>query len=126
MARLFWVCLAGGVGTGLRYLVGLAAGRTLGTTFPWGTLIVNVGGCFLMSFVAYAGAKMVISPNLRLTLATGFMGGLTTYSAFNWETLDLLGNRAVGVGLLNMGVTLVGCMVAGVIGLALARAMLGS
>jgi CrcB protein len=98
----------------------------LGTSFPWGTLAVNVVGCFFMSVVAYAGARLVISPDARLTLATGFLGGLTTYSAFNWETLVLVRDGAWVVGLCNLGVTLVGCMIAGMLGLALARALLGA
>jgi fluoride exporter len=125
MARLMWVCLAGAIGTGIRYLVGLGAARVLGATFPWGTLAVNVIGCFLMSIVAYAGARVVISPDARLILATGFMGGLTTYSAFNWETLAFVRQGAWGMGLISAGVTLFGCMAAGVLGLALARGMLG-
>jgi CrcB protein len=125
MSRLLWVCLAGAIGTGVRYLVGLASGRAFGAPFPWGTLIVNVVGCFLMSVAAYAGAKLVISPTTRLTLTTGFMGGLTTYSAFNWETLAMVREDAWGVGLLNVGVMVVGCMAAGVLGLAVARALFG-
>jgi CrcB protein len=125
MSRLMWVCLAGAIGTGIRYLVGLGAGRVLGATFPWGTLTVNVIGCFLMSIVAYAGARVVISPDARLILATGFMGGLTTYSAFNWETLAFVRQGEWAMGLISVGVTLFGCMAAGVLGLALARAMLG-
>lgn len=126
MARFLWVCLAGATGTGVRYLVALFAARVLGITFPWGTLMVNVVGCFLMSIVAYAGAKMVISPDLRLTLATGFMGGLTTYSAFNWETLVLVKDRTLAMGLLNVGATLGGCMAAGLLGFVLARALFGA
>jgi CrcB protein len=125
MARFFWVCLAGAVGTGVRYLVGLAAGRALGAGFPWGTIAVNMVGCFLMSVVASAGAKVVIAPEIRLMLAVGFLGGLTTYSAFNWETLAFVNHGAWGMGLLNVAVTLVGCAAAGVLGLALARAVLG-
>jgi CrcB protein len=125
MARFFWVCLAGAVGTGVRYLVGLAAGRAFGAGFPWATLAVNLVGCFLMSVVASAGAKLVISPEMRLTLATGFLGGLTTYSAFNWETLAFVNHGAWAMGLTNVAVTLVGCATAGALGLALARAVLG-
>lgn len=125
MTRLLWVFLAGGVGSGVRYLVWLLAGRLLGTTFPWGTLVVNVVGCFLMSIVAYAGAKAVIAPDLRLALATGFLGGLTTYSSFNWDTLSLMQNGPAAAGLVNLGVTVVGCMAAGMAGLAVARAVIG-
>ncbi len=125
MTRLLWVFVAGGVGSAARYLVWLVAGRVFGTAFPWGTLVVNVVGCFLMSIVAYAGAKAAISPDLRLTLATGFLGGLTTYSSFNWDTLSLVQNGPAAVGLVNLGVTVVGCMMAGVAGLAVARVVIG-
>jgi CrcB protein len=125
MARFFWVCLAGAAGTGVRYLAGLAAGRALGAGFPWGTLAVNLVGCFLMSVVAFAGAKLVISPGVRLTLATGFLGGLTTYSAFNYESLAFVRDGAWAMGMLNVAVTLVGCAAAAVLGLAVARAMFG-
>jgi CrcB protein len=125
MTRFLWVCVAGGVGTGARYLVWLAAGRLLGSTFPWGTLIVNVAGCFLMSIVAYAAAKSAITPELRLTLATGFLGGLTTYSSFNWDTMSLVQNGPASLGVINLGATLVGCFAAGAAGLAVARALVG-
>jgi CrcB protein len=123
MVQLLRVCFAGAIGTGARYLVGLLAARVLGTGFPWGTLIVNVVGCFLMSIVAYAGAK-VLSPDVRVTLATGFLGGLTTYSAFNWDTM-LLAQHGLGLALVNLGATLVACFASGALGLALAHAMVG-
>jgi CrcB protein len=126
MARLLWVFVAGGAGSGVRYLVWLAAGRVLGTAYPWGTLIVNVVGCFLMSIVAYAGAKAAISPDLRLTLATGFLGGLTTYSSFNWDTMSLVQSGPAALGVVNFGVTVVGCLAAGMAGLAVARALIGA
>jgi CrcB protein len=126
MALLLKVCLAGAIGTGIRYLVGLAAIRLFGATFPWGTLAVNVVGCFFMSIVAYAAARLVISSDTRLVLGAGFMGGLTTYSAFNWETLAFLRDGAWSTGLINVAVTLAACLAAGMVGLALARAVLGS
>jgi CrcB protein len=113
------------MGTGLRYLVNVAASRACGTGFPWGTLTVNLVGCFLMSFVAYAAAREVISPGLRLALATGFLGGLTTYSSFNWETLAFARDGVWGLALANTSVTLVACMTAGVLGLVAARAAFG-
>jgi CrcB protein len=122
LERLFWVCLAGGLGSGARYLIGVWASGRLGTTFPYGTLIVNVLGCFLMAFVMQRSLHASgFSPTLRLALTTGFMGGLTTYSAFNWETTALLtaGARVAALG--NVLVTLVGCFLAGLAGLAVAR-----
>ncbi len=125
MVRLLAVCLAGAVGTGLRYLVAIGAARLFGAAFPWGTLAVNVVGCFLMSVVAYAAATRVLSPEARVILATGFMGGLTTYSAFNWDTLAFARDGAWGTAMMNIGATLIGSMGAGVLGLALGRAMFG-
>jgi CrcB protein len=127
MTRVLLIALAGALGTLTRYFVGLWAERALGTGFPYGTLIVNVAGCFLIALVAQlALSTSLISPTLRLTLTTGFMGGLTTYSSFNYETTSLLRERAWAAGLANVGVTMVACFVAGMLGLALARRLAGS
>ncbi|MBV9946966.1 MAG: CrcB family protein [Myxococcales bacterium] len=118
MTRIFWIGLAGAAGTLARYAVNVWAGRALGTFFPYGTLIVNVTGSFLIAVVAQlAMMTTLISPTLRLTLTTGFMGGLTTYSSFNFETTNLLRERAWSGGFTNLGLTLVGCFVAGLLGL---------
>ncbi|MGA3122884.1 MAG: fluoride efflux transporter CrcB [Polyangiaceae bacterium] len=127
MTRVFLIGLAGALGTLSRYFVGVFAGRTLGTDFPYGTLIVNVLGCFLIAVVSQlALSTTLISPTLRMTLTTGFMGGFTTYSSFNYETTNLLRERAWATGFLNVGVTVVGCFVAGLLGLAVARRIAGS
>jgi CrcB protein len=121
MARIFLIGLAGALGTLARYGIGLWAGRTLGTNFPYGTLIVNVTGCFLLALVAQlAILTTLVSPTLRLTLTTGFMGGMTTYSSFNLETTNLLRERAWAEGFANVGITLGACFVAGLLGLAVA------
>lgn len=125
MTRILLIGFAGALGTVSRYLIGVWAGRTLGAGFPYGTLMVNVAGCFLIAIIAHAASLQVISPALRLTLATGFMGGLTTYSSFNLETTQFLQNRAWYSGLLNFGATVFACFVAGLLGFALARRVLG-
>ncbi|HTB71586.1 MAG TPA: CrcB family protein [Polyangiaceae bacterium] len=122
MTRLLLIGFAGGLGTLARYGVGLWAGRTLGTAFPYGTLAVNVVGCFLIALIAeIAVSTSLIPPTLRLTLTTGFMGGLTTYSSFNFETTRFFQDRAWASGLLNFGLTVGSCFVAGLLGLAVAR-----
>jgi CrcB protein len=127
MTRVFLIGLAGALGTLSRYFVGIFAGRALGADFPYGTLIVNVLGCFLIAVVSQlALSTTLISPTLRMTLTTGFMGGFTTYSSFNYETTNLLRERAWATGLLNVGITMVGCFVAGLLGLAVARRIAGS
>ena len=126
MTRALWIGLAGALGTLLRYAVGLWARDALGTTFPYGTLIVNGVGCFLIALVSQlALSTTLISPTLRLTLTTGFMGGLTTYSSFNYETTNLLREGDLTSGLTNVAVTLLGCFVAGMLGLVVARRLTG-
>ena len=122
MTRLLLIGFAGGLGTVARYGVGLWAGRTLGTAFPYGTLAVNVVGCFLIALIAeIAVSTSLVPPTLRLTLTTGFMGGLTTYSSFNFETTRFFQDRAWASGFLNFGLTVATCFVAGLLGLAVAR-----
>jgi CrcB protein len=123
MGKLFWVCVAGALGTGLRYLVAVWAGERFGD-FPYGTLIVNIVGCFLIAAVAQATMNVAtFPPNLRLALTTGFIGGLTTYSSFAYETTKLAQAGARGAALLNFGVTTVACFAAVLLGLAAANAI---
>jgi CrcB protein len=120
MARVLWIALAGALGTLTRYGVGLFSLRALGGGFPYGTLIVNIVGCFFIALVVeLALTTTLVSPTLRVTLTTGFLGGLTTYSSFNLETTTLLRDR-VGAGLSNLALTLGGCFAAGLLGRLLA------
>jgi CrcB protein len=107
------VALGGAMGSVARYGVGLAATRWVGASFPVGTLAVNVVGSFVMVLVVTVAARGGLSDDVKLFLTTGVMGGLTTYSAFNAETLALLGERPL-VGLAYASVTLFGCLAAGV------------
>jgi CrcB protein len=126
MARWLLIGLAGAAGTLSRYGIGLWTRSALGASFPYGTLVVNVVGCFLIALVAeLAISTTLISPTMRLTLMTGFMGGLTTYSSFNFETTNLLRERAWALGLANMAATLFGCFVAGLLGSMAARKLAG-
>ena len=122
MERFLIVSGAGAAGCGVRYLVSLWTLKRFGTTFPWGTLIVNLLGSFLIALVIeYSIRKASFSPNLRLALTTGFMGGLTTYSSFNYESTALLSGDHPMRGAINIGVTLIGCMLFGYLGLVLGR-----
>ena len=126
MQRLFWVCLAGAIGTGTRYLLALWAGQRFDSSFPIATLIVNLVGCFLIAAVIQTSLQVpVFSPDLRVVLTTGFMGGLTTYSAFNYETTNLWLSGARRMALLNFGLTTVGCLMSGMLGLLLVRRLFG-
>jgi fluoride exporter len=126
MTRFLVVCLGGALGSGARYLVATWAAAALGTSFPFGTLIVNVAGSFLLAFVMQASTSTeLMSPTVRLMLTTGVMGGFTTYSAFNYETSGFLRQGAWTVGFLNIAATLLVCLAAGFAGLALARVVFG-
>jgi CrcB protein len=127
VARFLWICFGGAIGTGMRYLVSVWAARTLGLAFPWGTLFVNVAGCFIMGVVMHLALQSAsMSPTLRLALTSGFLGGLTTYSSFNYETTKLFQDGLTMVALANFGATVAGCLAAGLLGMALARGLVGS
>ena len=127
MRRLALVILGGGFGSGARYLVGGWVAQALGSAFPYGTIGINALGSFLISVVMYlsltAGA---ITPELRLLLATGVMGGFTTYSTFNYESLAFFQQGAWLLGALNILATVFVCLAAGAIGLMLSRWAFGA
>ena len=126
MTRLLWICLGGAVGTAGRYLIGDWLMRVAGPAFPWGTLTVNVLGSFLLGLVMQLALSTDwISPTARLTIATGVLGGFTTYSSFNYETLRLLDGGSWLLAGANLAGTVAGCLVAGTLGMALARALAG-
>lgn len=122
MKRLLLVCLAGAIGSGARYLTVAGMQRWLGAGFPWGTLTVNlVGSLFIALVGTLAVMRAGFSEDLRLAITVGLLGGLTTYSSFNQDTLRLLEARAFGLAAAYLGATLLGCLASGVAGAALAR-----
>jgi fluoride exporter len=126
VSRFAWICLGGAVGTGARYLLSGWMLAALGSAFPWGTLAVNVIGSFLLGVVMHVGlATPLLTPTARLTLSTGVMGGFTTYSTFNYETIRQIQDGAWPLALVYVGATLLGCLGAGWAGLALARGIFG-
>lgn len=126
MTRLLWVCLGGAAGTAARYLLGSWLMRVAGPAFPWGTLAVNLIGSFLLgAIMQVALTTSWISPTLRITLSTGVMGGFTTYSSFNYETLQLMQTGSGALAAANLGGTVAGCLFAGWLGLLSGRAIAG-
>ena len=91
MKMLLLASAGGAIGAGARYLVTLGLGRLLGTSFPWGTLTVNIVGSFLMGFIIeYIMLRAAGSAEMRTFLATGILGGFTTFSAFSLEVSAML------------------------------------
>ena|SRR5438045_3134364 len=126
VTRFLLVCAGGAAGTAARYLTALWAGAAFGPAFPFGTLIVNVLGSFLIALIMQIGvATEWMSADVRIMLTTGVMGGFTTYSTFNYETTSYFREGAWLIGFANMAATLIGCLAAGLAGLALARTIVG-
>lgn len=115
------VAAGSALGGALRYLVALFTQARGWTTFPWATLIVNVVGCFCITLIMSIAAALTMRSNLRLFLTTGIMGGLTTYSTFDYETTKFFQDGAPLSAFANIGATLVACFVAGLLGIAVAR-----
>lgn len=114
----FWVAVGGAFGSVGRYwLSGVVAAR-IGETFPWGTLVVNVSGSFVIGLLAALSgpeSRVLASPGFRLFFMIGVCGGYTTFSSFSLQTLNLLrdgewlyagGNVALSVILCMFGVWL--------------------
>jgi CrcB protein len=116
MERVLWISLAGAGGTCLRYLITIALAQRFGSALPYGTLFVNLAGCFAIAALVPAGAALGWSPTMRASLTVGFLGGFTTYSSFNYETMRLWESDAAGASLLNVALTVVGGLVAGWLG----------
>jgi CrcB protein len=76
-----------------RYYIGVGLAQVIDINFPVGTLVINVTGCFLMGVITtFAAQKFTLSPDLMLLLTTGFLGAYTTFSSYELDTAELLGN----------------------------------
>src|SRR5215469_8247965 len=84
------VGIGGAIGSIMRYLASTGIQNKFLSVFPYGTLCVNIGGCFLLGLIYAFAARNNISPEWRLFLATGICGGYTTFSTFSYESFSLL------------------------------------
>jgi len=127
MQNYLWVALGGALGSVARYWCSGIAARLIGETFPWGTLIVNVVGSFLIGLIQEVAITSVLIPETtRLFLTVGIMGGLTTYSSFSYDTLRLMQTGAWGYAWIYVLVTTAVCLGVCLLGIALGRALVGA
>lgn len=124
MYHLFLVALGGAIGSAFRHLVNLAALRLLGPAFPWGTLTVNIVGGFLMGlFVELLARRFGGSAELRLFVATGVLGGFTTFSAFSLDFAVLYGRGALTQAFIYVALSVVLAIGALFVGMWLAKTL---
>ena len=120
--KLFLIALFGAAGTLARYgLQGIVQIR-MGSMFPYGTLLINLTGCFLLGLVGQLTLnRMLISSDLRLAIAVGFFGGYTTFSSFGWETAKMLKDGEWGRAAAYVGASVFAGLLLSVTGIHLAN-----
>jgi len=108
LTPFLWIALGALPGAWARYLVNLAAARWIGTTFPYGTLLVNAAGCVLVGVAGtMVTGRLVARPEVvHLVMIVGFLGSLTTFSSFAYETHLLLTGGAVMRAIANVALSL--------------------
>jgi CrcB protein len=116
------VFFGAGLGGALRHGVNVAAGRMFGLGFPYGTLIVNIAGSFLMGLLAgYFAFRPGVDQHLRLFLTTGILGGFTTFSAFSLDAALLIERHSYGAAAGYMAGSVAASVAALFFGLAMVR-----
>jgi CrcB protein len=107
------ISLGGILGANARYLMTGWAAERFGTVFPYGTFIINISGAIILGFfTAFIQDRAFIHPNYRLFFATGFCGAYTTFSTYTYESLRLLQDGSLLLGLTNI----IGSIVVGMLG----------
>jgi CrcB protein len=124
MAKYVLIGAGGFLGADLRYTVQIWAAGRWGSGFPFGTLIANITGSFLLAFfITLATQRIAISPEWRLFFAIGFVGGYTTFSSFSMETVAILQQGNWLWGGLNLLTNVAFGLTATILGILLARAL---
>ncbi len=118
MLRFFVIGLGGAIGTVLRYMMGGLDYRFSSGVFPISTLVVNVTGSLAIGFLWGVVDRFAISPNIRLFIFIGILGGYTTFSTFSLETFNLIRDGEYRIAIINMALSVflsIGAVFAGYI-----------
>jgi CrcB protein len=106
MQKVILIGFAGFIGTLCRYWLSGLVARHYGETFPWGTLVVNVVGCFFAGSLFYlTEERFLVSPTLRTVILVGLLGGFTTFSSFGLQTFTLLREGEFALAALNVALS---------------------
>ena len=124
--QIILIAAAGAAGALSRYGISSFAAHTFGDKFAYGTLIVNIIGCFLISFVMHVGLSTdLINDQVRLAISIGFLGALTTFSTFSYETFRYIEERAYLLAFGNITLNVICGLIATMAGLIIARILIG-
>jgi len=123
--NLIFIAVAGGIGAVSRYGVDAAASAMFGRHFPYGTLIANIVGCFLMGLIMHWSMSIDNLPrHVHLMLTTGFLGAFTTFSTFGYQTIQLVENGNYAAAGLNVLLSVAVGLLAAWGGLSLGRTLI--
>lgn len=109
-------------GVGRYYLTILLQNRFI-TSIPYGTLAVNVIGCFLIGMIYGLSERVTLNGEWQLFLTTGILGGFTTFSSFSYETISLFRDQQYGYALLNIGISILLGLAATMVGIIIAKSI---
>ena len=113
MINIVYVFVGGGLGSVARYLLSGTVYRWIDSIFPYGTLVVNTIGCFLIGLVmAGFSDRFALNPSTRIFLTIGLLGGFTTFSSFSFETIALLRDGELFPAAVNIAGSLITCLAA--------------
>ena len=124
MLSYMWVAIGGALGTTARYWLSGVVARSVGETFPWGTLVINVTGSFVIGFFgALTGpdGRLFVGSTARQFVMIGMCGGYTTFSSFSLQTLNLMNEGEWSRAAANIGLSVLLCMIAVWVGVVLAN-----
>ena len=122
MLKYFLIGTGGFLGSVLRYWTSVHTYKIFGEKFPYGTFVVNVLGCLLIGFIAELSEnRFLISPELRIFLMIGFLGGYTTFSTFGYETFMLIQDKDYLTAFANIFFSVIVCLASVWIGTLIAK-----
>ena len=115
MITYLWIAIGGALGSVARFALSNATARVMGESFPWGTILVNISGCFVIGLLAVTtdvGGRVSTPTDIRQFLLIGVCGGYTTFSSFSLQTLNLIREGALAGALANVAISVIACVAA--------------